>query len=224
MVRLVIGLIGTLFLLSANGCSTATNTAETPAQVSGVQIKGKCLVRNYGEGESLYVTKNEHLFYPKSLYFEIISNEPQGKKTWTLSYNHFSASGNSKMDKTELYTKELMQAVFFSMSAATERLSGLNLTAGEPIKVEGKWYIPYRYMMGSTSIELLQNHSTQRYELVIIKSDNTQLQVYSYNLWYDPFLDRQIPRTIDIFDISQGLASKQLRMQVQYTFIAASRR
>lgn len=220
MIRNLIGLSGVLLCICATGCNATKKTDQSKLlSWSGAQIVGKCLVRSYQEDGAVYVTENQHLYYPDSLRFEVISDEPQGRKTWLLSHGSFTSSVKANTDKKGLYSKEIMQALLFSMSSSTEMLSGVKLSSPEQVKVEGKWYDLYKYVINNTTIELFQNKFTKRYELVTVKNSDIYLQAYSYNLWYDKNLGRQVPRTIDVFDISNGFASKKLIIQVQYVHV-----
>jgi hypothetical protein len=156
------------------------------------------------------------------LNLQIISNEPQGKRVWHLDKGDFHVSDSGTIqDKECLYNKNLMEAILFGMASSAELLPNTQLTSGESVKVEGKWYILHQVSNKNTQIELLQNKFNKRYELVTIKDDQTCLQVHSYNYWYEKKLKKQIPRTIDVFDISKGMASKILIMQVEYLSIEA---
>lgn len=220
MVHNLIGLIGVICIIGATGCNTTPKTAQKKLiSCSGVQVVGNCLVRSYQDDGTVYVTENRHSYCPDSLRLEILSDEPQGRKSWLLDQGNFSSSIKPNQDKKGLFNKEIMQALLFGMSSSTETLSGEKMTAPDPVKVEGKWYDLSKYTINGTTIELFQNKFNKRYELVTVKNNDIYLQAYSYNLWYDKNLGRPIPRTVDIFDISRGFASKKLIMQVQYQYV-----
>lgn len=223
MVRVSIW-IASVMLSIASGCSMSGNNAPaTSSFCSETQITGTCLVRSYKDNAAVYVTQQQHFFCPASLNLEIISNEPQGKRVWHLNKSIFYVSDNgSQLDKAGLYSKNMMEAILFGMASSTELLSGLQMTSGEPVKVEGQWYIPYQFSNQNTKIELFRNNSNRRYDLATIRDGQAYLQVHSYNYWYEKNIKRQIPRTIDIFDISKGVASKILVMQVDYLSIEAT--
>jgi|FrelakmetLWP11LW_1041352.scaffolds.fasta_scaffold02055_2 hypothetical protein len=221
MIRVSIWIAFATFVMVINGCSMSKNNAQA-VFCSETQVTGTCLVRSYKDSAAVYVTQQQHFFCPTSLGLKIISNEPQGKRVWSLNKSDFHVSGSgTQLDKTHLYTKNIMEAILFGMASSVELLPDMNKTSGEPIKVEGQWYIPYQISNKNAQIQLLQNKFNKRYELVLIKENDTCLLVHSYDYWYEKNIKKQIPRTIDIFDISRGIASKTLVKQVNYLLLVA---
>ncbi len=221
MIRVSIWMTSLIITMAISGCGSKGGAQATPSLTSETQIVGTCLVHSYKGNAASYVTHQKHIFSPETSNLKIISEEPQGRRVWNLNKNDFQISTNAKEVETDLYDKNMMQAIFFSMVSSAELLSGEQLTSGEPVKVEGQWDIPYQVDNKKTQVELFQDNASKRYDLAFIGEDKIFLQARNYNYWYEKNLKRQIPRTIDIFDISNGMASKTLIMRVEYLSIEA---
>ncbi|MGH2271348.1 hypothetical protein ACQ9LF_06075 [Anaerohalosphaeraceae bacterium U12dextr] len=179
-------------------------------------LKMTCHVNFYQE-DSLYVTEQEHLFTPASKSLQISSKEPSGRYTWSLQGEQYSVknvSGNKTFEN--LYNKAYLQAIYYGMMSSAQWLPLEQARQEEPVRIEGKWYIPYLLTKKDATIRLMKNQFNDRFEQVIVQKDNQIYQVLCYNLRFVNELNHNLPRTIDIFDATDGLSSKKLRVKVQY--------
>ena len=131
-------------------------------------------------------------------------------------------------------------AVFYSFTAGAGLLDFAQLETQEITKIEGQWYEPTQMQKGNIELKLLKNKSTNRIDLVEITKQDSEFTpkdgaeydreyyqisiepmwlIRSYNYRYSKELDRLVPMRIDIFDIRNGLASKQLIIQIDYKTI-----
>jgi hypothetical protein len=64
---------------------------------------------------------------------------------------------------------------------------------------------------------LLKSNDTGKNNLVKIQDDKTAILAENYNFWFNKQLQKNIPHTIDVSDMTNGLSSKKLSLQLQYT-------
>ena len=202
------------------GCATSP-TAVKPAPAfsgcCGPQIKGVCMASYYDRKGSLYITQQTHWFCPCQRSLQIRANEPEGEFSWRLHNDTFSVAGPHKNSIPNIpFDKMLSLAVLYSMASSTELLSQPVSLLAEPIKLEGQWYIPITRHIADTTITILKSRDTGRVDLVKIQDNKTALLAQSYNFRFDKTLQKNIPQTIDVFDITNGLSFKKLVLQLQY--------
>ncbi len=224
------------FILS--GCGDVSSRPTTAVK-SDASITADCVVSYFRQGQAPYMTEQEHRFNPASGYLKIIANEPDSRYAFTLKKDKFSQSG--KLTEflsglpAEFVSQPLATAVFYSFAAGAELLSTESLVAGEMIKLEGQWYEPMQAAWPKQDIQviLLKNTATNRIDSVGITQykdglsfEEVQTNVSdaieqrwlarSYNLRYNSDLNTLAPRTIDIFDINDGIASKKRIIMFEY--------
>jgi hypothetical protein len=114
----------------------------------------------------------------------------------------------------------LATGLYYSFCAGSGLLDAAKMTTLENVKLEGRWYQPLSadaFGMNDQSVIVYRALDTDRIELVKLQNADGSIWLFrSYNLRYSKHLDRKIPRGIDVFDIREGLASKQYVAQFQY--------
>jgi hypothetical protein len=193
-----------------------TTQGSSTSGCCGTQIKGVCLVHYSDPAGSTYITRQTQTFCPCSLSLEIQAQEPQGRWIWRLRDGEFSTtSPNKNSTQNSLFDKNLSLAVFYSMASATELLPS-NVIPSGPVKLEGQWYTPFVRHVADTTVTLLQSRDSAKFDLVKIQDNKTTLLAQSYNFQFNKALEKNIPRTIDVFDITDGFSAKKLIVQMQY--------
>jgi len=215
-----------LFIASIAVCgcqSNQTPSAEQATSAKQAHLKMTCHV-NFYQGNSLYVTEQEHLFTPSSQSLQISSKEPSGRYIWSLQGEQYSVK-NPTTSKTheDLYNKAYLQAIYYGMMSSAQLLTDSHAVEEETVRIEGKWYIPYLLTKQDAKIRLMKNKFNDRFEQVILQKDNQIYQVLCYNLRFDKDLNNNLPRTIDIFDATDGLSSKKLLVKVQYDSVSVTK-
>lgn len=212
------------------GCTQVQTPAADPGE-SHLTLAAECVVNYYRVDGSAYATQQKHRFVPATGQLQVRAEEPTGTFEYTLQQDQFVASQKSTdalSDLPESFSNpELATLVFYSICAGGALLDTANMPAEEPIKIQGQWYIPLKpaWPIGDRSVTLFQNQTSGQIELIQI-SDAAQEIVWlarSYNLRYNSDLEKRLPRSIDIFDIQGGIASKKLMVQFQYKDIDVSR-
>jgi hypothetical protein len=204
-------------------CAPSKTTRELleTSNCCGPQINGVCLAYYPNHAGSTYITRQMHEFCPCSRSLQIQAQEPGGQWLWQLRDDAFSTvSPNKSSSQNNLYDRPLSLAVFYSMTSATESLSFAVNLSEEPIKLEGQWYIPFvhRTVSGAT-VTLFQSRDTKKFDLVKIQDNKTTLLARSYNFHFNKTLKKNIPRTIDVFNMTDGLSAKKMVLQLQYVQI-----
>lgn len=199
------------------GCQSTEKQSPTPDISTGQsKLKMTCHV-NFYQDKSVYVTEQEHLFSPSSKSLQISSREPSGKFIWSLQGEHYSVDNlSSNKAHEDLFNKAYLQAIYYSMMSSAEMLPGEYWVEEDVVRIEGKWYIPYLLTKQDAEVRLMKNKLNNRFEQIILQKEKQIYQIINYNLRFDKDLNKNLPRTIDIFDATNGLSSKKLLLQVQY--------
>lgn len=210
-------------LCGSLACAPSKTNRELPetSNCCGPQINGVCLAYYPDHAGSTYITRQTHEFCPCNRSLQIQAQEPQGQWLWRLRDDTFSTTGpNKNAPQNHLFDKTLSLAVFYSMASATELLPPAANPSGEPIKLEGQWYIPFVHRTASgATVTLLQSRDTKKFDLVKIQDNKTTLLVRSYNFQFNKTLQKNIPRTIDVFNMADGLSAKKMVLHLQYVQI-----
>jgi len=205
------------------GCqSTEKQPSEPEVAEKQTFLKMTSHVNFYREN-SIYVTDHEHLFSPTSNSLQISSREPSGRFVWLLQNEHYSVR-NLTSDKIheDLYNKAYLQAIYYGMMASGQMLTDDQVTEEETVRIEGQWYTPYLLNKQDAKIRLMKNKSNNRFEQVILQKDNQIYQILYYNLRFDKDLNINLPRTIDIFDATDGLSAKKLLVKIHYNSVSVT--
>jgi hypothetical protein len=93
------------------------------------------------------------------------------------------------------------------------------MTSGETVKIEGRWYQPFTPAWPvDAELKMLQPLDSSRVELIELTDADTDVSwlVRCYNYRYSRELANRIPRTIDVYDTQNGVASKKLMIRFDY--------
>ena len=220
------------------GCGDVSSRPTTTAK-SDASITADCVVSYFRQGQAPYMTNQQHRLNPATGYLKIIADEPDCRYAFTLKKGQFYSSDKLTEFLSGLPAKFVNQplatAVFYSFVAGADLLGTESLVVGEKIKLEGQWYEPLQAPWPQKDIQviLLRNTSTNRIDSVGITQykeglslEDVQANVSdaieqrwltrSYNLRYNSDLNTLTPRTIDIFDVNDGIASKKRIIMFEY--------
>lgn len=209
------------------GCVQVQQSTQTAA--AQTVLAADCVARYYKADESAYLTYQQHRFVPSHGQLHVISNEPTGPLEYSLQQDVFT--GMKKKDATlpdlpqSFFNQALATTVFYAMCAHGALLDVRQMTSEEPVKILGQWYRPFvpSWPRDRFSVTLLQNQDTQRIDLVKISEDTgTEWLSESSNFRYNKDLKTSLPQAVDVFDISEGIASKRLIAQFEYKNFQAS--
>jgi len=209
--------------LFAAGCAQIGNHFGTIGLTCGAnQVRAYCVMRYFNDSGSFYMTEQTHRFCPDSLSLEITGNEPQGTLVCKMNGQNFQWSGAKSSDKNPEITlcrADILAAVFYSFTAG----GGLLKTADhniEPVKFEGRWYVPIPLKNTGSVLKITAMRNLDSGIVDAVKIENasarTALLARSSQPWFVERLNKSLPKKIDIFDISSGVASKTLLLQVGY--------
>lgn len=183
-------------------------------------IAAQAVVSYFLPKERTYLTDQQHLFCPDSKSLLIHSREPEGTFTWTLTGGQYSHSPSRAGSQTAYWEEPQLLAVYAGFLYGSGLLSADNLAAGSPVNLEGQRYIPMAIEIPGNGIQayLYRNQDTQAIDRILVHhpSDKPAWMAKCYNWSYYSPKGLLIPRKIDIFDITDGLASKRLIIQIDY--------
>ena len=221
-----IGILLALLVL-VGGCGQVSQqqqqqtTQEIPTQTAS--IVADCIVNYFQKDGIPYITQQQHRFDPKTGYLQIAAIEPSGLYQFTLNKDSFSSSRQLTPFLSGLpasfVNEQLATAVSYSFTTGAGLLDTAQFETLEMKKIEGQWYQPMQ-AANNTEIQItvLRNKGTNQADLVKLQDTEHEIQwlIKSYNLRYSKELDTLVPMKIDLFDIRNGLASKQLIIQIDY--------
>jgi len=209
------------------GCGRVLQQPTSETHTPKASIAADCIVNYFQKDGAPYITQQQHRFGPETRYLQIIAAEPSGTYHFTLTNDNYSSSKKLTSFLSGLpasfVNEPLANAVFYSFTAGAGLLNTTQFETQETTKIEGQWYEPIQATENSSKIQVtvLRNRETNQVDLVKLQQskDETLWLVKSYNYRYSKELDRLVPMKIDIFDIRNGLASKQLIIQIDYKSI-----
>ncbi|MCE5187216.1 MAG: hypothetical protein LLF76_13930 [Planctomycetaceae bacterium] len=214
--------------LSLVGCRQGQPASEIP--IAQTVLTAECIASYYKVDSSAYITEQTHQFTPESGQLSITANEPSGRFHYILQQEQFTAAetGKTLSDLPQsFFNQALATAVFYGVSAGGSLLDTSAMSSEEPAKIEGQWYVPIKpeWPNNSLSVTLLRNQDSQQIELVRVSEPGSGVQYMarSYNFRYNSDLGTRIPRTIDIYDVANGLASKRLIVKFDYKDVRVSK-
>lgn len=186
-------------------------------------IEADCIVQYFKSNGSAYITQQQHRYNPEAGFFEASSKEPTGKVQCSLVQDVFKSSGQKKALLSDLpgsfWDKNLATVLFYSFCAGGGLLDTASMTSGENVKIEGQWYQPFTPAWPvDADVKILQSVDSSRVELVELTDAQNDVSwlVRCYNYRYSSELRKRIPRTIDIYDTQNGIASKILMIRFDY--------
>ena len=218
---LIASIVGGTFLFS--GCSQSQQENQDEQVSVKAAITTDCIVHYYKTNASAYITRQQHGYNPSAGFFQAVSTEPTGVVQCSLLKDDYDAAGQKQQTLSDLpesfWSKNLAVAVFYSFCGGGGLLETESMVSGENIKIEGQWYKPLKPQWPSgVKITLLQSLDTKQIELVRLEDTQAGLAwlIRNYNLRYSKQLSKHLPRMIDVFDIRNGVASKELMIRFDY--------
>ena len=205
------------------GCSQSQQPIHDESISVTATITTDCIVHYYKTNASAYITQQQHGYNPSAGFFQAISNEPGGTIQCTLQKEDYESTGLKQTRLSDLPnsfgSKNLAVAIFYSFCAGGGLLDTETMTAAENIKIEGQWYTPLTPQWPSEiRLTLLRSLDTKRIEKVLLEDEQEGLfwLIVNYNLRYNKEISKRLPRMIDVFDIRNGVASKELMIRFDY--------
>ena len=205
------------------GCTQSRQ--ETRSQTVSVKaaVVTDCIVSYYKTNASAYITRQRHGYNPSAGFFQAVSTEPTGIVQCSLLKDNYDSSTPKQHALSDLpatfWSKNLAVAMYYSFCAGGGLLETESMLSTENIKIEGQWYTPLKPQWPSgVKLTLLQSLDTKRIEMVQLEDAKEGLAwlVKSYNLNYNKELSKPLPRMIDVFDIRNGVGSKELMIRFDY--------
>ncbi|HOK66497.1 MAG TPA: hypothetical protein PK054_03540 [Anaerohalosphaeraceae bacterium] len=223
------GFLSVLLGLALAGCTLTNRNSFSPAENKTLPckdlLKAHAVTAFYLSAGKTYYTEQEHRFCPSLQILEISAEEPEGTVQWKWEKGTFNRPAGGEKTLSGEWQPESALAVFSGFLYGSGLLS-VNLPPEQPTaNLEGQVYtaIP---LLASEGFEatLYKNQKTGIIDRVNIhnKKDNKTLMAILYNWRLLGKREILIPRKIDIFDITNGVSSKKLLIQIEYKEISAS--
>lgn len=217
-------MLGVVSTLSLTGCQQQIQKETQDGVVpSMATIQADCIVHYFKTNASAYITRQRHDYNPETGFFRAVATEPIGKIQCTLNRDNFTSTGQKKAALSDLpdsfWNKNLATVLFYGFCAGGDLLEISSMQAGENVKIEGRWYRPFKPAWPTdTEVTLLQSLATGRIELLELSDSHEGLKwlVECYNYRYSKQLKERVPRSIDVYDIRDGIASKELMIRFDY--------
>jgi hypothetical protein len=221
--------VGATGLVVLTGCGEVQTSAPS-APITGDTIKAECVASYFKTNTSPYITQQQHRFSPSAGLLRVIAEEPTGRYESVLQQGQFTVvrqSPGASADLPETYfNKALSTAVFYSMCGGGALLDPATMTAGQPVRILGQWFIPLTpaWPKNDLSVTLFQNQTSSRIEWVQVSDPANGLEwmALNFNLRYNTDLARRLPRTVDIYDVRDGIASKKTIVRFEYKDILSN--
>jgi len=210
------------------GCSVPADRPNTP---SPEQTSLKCpdpiiaqaVTLFYLPSGKIYYTKQEHRFCPSQKTLVISATEPEGKILWKWADGNFIRQTSVQQRFTAEWQADSFYALFAGFLYGGGFLSTDTLAASEPVNLEGQAYIPIKLPIKTANFDafLYKNRKTGLIDRVGVysKTDKKAQMAILYNWSLLGQNNRIVPRKIDIFDITDGIVSKKLMIQIDYKHI-----
>ncbi|MHC5191015.1 MAG: hypothetical protein ACYSOP_02355 [Planctomycetota bacterium] len=205
------------------GCRQIQQNSPGESVAVEPSITADCIVQYFKANASAYITHQEHRFNPSEKFFQAVSTEPIGIVQCSLHGDVFTSSGLKSKPLSDLpssfWTRNLAAAVFYGFCGAGGLIETEAMASGDTIKIEGRWFRPLTpEWSGGPKLKLLYALDSKQVELVFLEDAQNGLTwlVRGYNLRFDKELSTRLPRTIDVYDIRDGIASKELMIRFDY--------
>lgn len=219
---LIASLVVTMLLFT--GCREPQQTVSVEKAVfPQIAITADCVAHYYKTNAADYITSQQHGFNPAKGFFRASSTEPTGAVECSLLRGEYQSSSPKHASLSDLpgsfWSRNLAIGVFYSFCAGGGLLETDSMVSMEPIKIEGQWYTPIKPQWpGDLDVTLLQSIDTEQIAWVQLEDakDGTVWLIRNYNLLYSKELGSRLPRTIDVFDIRNGVAAKDLMVRFDY--------
>ena len=211
------------------GCSQSQQPIHDESISVTATITTDCIVHYYKTNASAYITRQQHGYNPSAGFFQAVSTEPGGTVRCSLLKENYESTGLGQPRLSDLPssfgTKNLAMAVFYSFCAGGGLLDTGSMAVAENIKIEGQWYTPLTPQWPSeVKLTLLQSLESKRIEKVLLEDKQGGLSwlIVNYNMRYSKEISQRLPRMIDVFDIRNGIASKELMIRFDYKDIKSA--
>ena len=208
------------------GCDSQSRHQQVEPVSARAAIGADCVAHYFKSNASAYITSQQHGFNPQTGFFQAASTEPVGTVECTLTQDVFSSSGPKGELLSDVpvsfWDKNLATVLFYGFCAGGDLLDAGALTPGENIKVQGQWYKSFKPGWPvDVEVMALQSLDSSRVELVELIDAQNGLWwlVQCYNYRFSKELKTQVPRTIDVYDVRNGIASKELMVRFDYKAI-----
>lgn len=206
--------------LLAAGCTSRQQSSQPQQVITGKVISATARTTYYRENDATYVTSQSHTFAPNSQSMQITANEPFGVLTWSLSQGAYSESGTVPKQfasKVSFGNSAMTKCIHYAFLSGSGQLNMAGFLQQDPQKVQGQWYLPYQYKDSSGDIIwIYKSINTGVFQLVHIQSENRTYQARNYNPWFIAGLNHNIPKSIEIIDISKGIAEPTRLINIEY--------
>lgn len=227
MQRKLIVIAACTFLLF--GCAPVQPPLESISESAISGLVADCVAQYYKVDASPYVTQQQHRFIPDSGRLHVTATEPTGPVEYLLQQEQFTDTDRKTAALSDLpesfFNQALATVVFYGMAAGGALLDTQKMISEQPVKIQGQWFKPFipSWPKNNLSVVLLQNQDTAQFELITISEPSgIKWIARCYNLRYSKELDTRLPRTIDVFDIRNGMASQELIVRFEYKRISAA--
>lgn len=224
------GFLSVLLGFALTGCAlTNRNGLSSKEQIAlsceGL-VKAHAVTAFYLPVGKTYYTEQEHRFCPSLQLLEISAEEPEGTIQWKWEKGTFRRSGPEKKPLSSEWRPESALSVFSGFLYGSNLLPVSPEPEQAPVNLEGQVYTAISLLTTPSDLEavLYKNQKTDIIDRVIVhnKKDNKTLMAILYNWHLLGYGETVIPRKIDIFDITNGISSKNLLIQIEYKEISAS--
>jgi len=217
-----------LLVIWTCGCSAPVDRSnppspeQTPLKCTD-PITAQAVTLFYLPSGKIYYTKQEHRFCPSLNTLEISAAEPEGKILWKWADGSFIRQTSVQQRFTAEWQADSLYALLAGFLYGSGFLSTDTLAVSEPVSLEGQAYIPIKLPIKTENIDafLYKNRKTGLIDRVGVysKTDKKAQMAILYNWSLLGRNNRIVPRKIDIFDITEGIVSKKLMIQVDYKHI-----
>jgi hypothetical protein len=211
--------------MSAIGCNQPGQEAGKSASNQSPQIQreqcitAKAVVSYYLPEGRTYLTDQDHLFCPDTGVMQIRSREPQGVFVWTWAGRQLSEN-NPSQAADAYWEPAQIAAVCTGFFYGGGFFPSSDLKAGQMIRLEGQRYIPIQGDLQEDPIQIImyRNQDTQQIDRILVEDKNKKKiwMAMLYNWSFYGINGNLIPRKMDIFDITDGVSSKKLIIQLDY--------
>jgi len=219
---LIASIVVMMFSLAGCGESQQVTPVDEPVSPQAA-ITANCVAQYYKTNAADYITSQQHGFNPAKGFFQASSTEPTGTVECSMLKGEFDTSSPEQASLSDLpgafWDRNLAIGVFYSFCAGGELLDTDSMLPAGDVKMEGRWYTSLKPQWpGGLELTLLRSMDTKRIEWVRLEDTQEGLVwlFNSYNLLYSEELGRKLPRTIDVFDIRNGVAAKELMIRFNY--------
>ncbi len=210
-------------------------TGGYEAWINTKKLELDCVVTFYNSDGSFYLTQHHHEIYPWSNSIRISAVEPQGKFTWLLSKDSFSAELPAQV-RAQYDVRNTMYSVRYIMTAPVRLLDkSVNFVKDGPVKMEGLWYYPIRcsrvrsderretvfYQSRDTSLIDITRFTSPGHSVIASEAQPSvaipiSLMVRGYDYRREKATDLLLPTKIEIFETNPAGVIQHRLLKIDY--------